>query len=423
MSDNGSDGARPRLAIVYGPGSMPPMELAAAASEVCDLLWVVDSSDPKVGALTRLLGKLAPVVDIAGLSPDDAASLLSEHRPEGITAYHDNQMVFTAYLADRLGLKYHSPEVTERLVNKSAQRGALRCGGVAVPHCWDVPAGLDGRGAAEFASSVQYPAVLKPRCGAGSRDTMLVQDANDLLACLVSLRALDGEMLLEGYLPDASVPHDDLFADYVSVESIVDGDRIRHIAVTGRFPVAPPFRESGFFIPDALPREAHDAVQELASAAITALGVQCGCLHTEIKLTPDGPRVIEVNGRIGGGLPEMLLLSGGYRLLEQSLRLAIGDRSQFDQSVSLEKVGFLFYYQAPQGSRRITSIGGLEALGALDGVEEISVNRQAGDEVDWREGNHGYVFSVTGVADDHAQLRSIYRFLMREVRVAYEGAA
>ena len=33
---------------------------------------------------------------------------------------------------------------------------------------------------------------------------------------------------------------------------------------------------------------------EVATAALRALGVQTGCFHTEIKLAPDGPRVLGV---------------------------------------------------------------------------------------------------------------------------------
>ena len=63
----------------------------------------------------------------------------------------------------------------------------------------------------------------------------------------------------------------------------------------------------------------------MASAAIEALDVHSGCLHTEIKLTPEGPRVIEVNGRIGGGVPEMLYRAAGVKIVELTLQLALGE--------------------------------------------------------------------------------------------------
>ena len=64
---------------------------------------------------------------------------------------------------------------------------------------------------------------------------------------------------------------------------------------------------------------------DLATAALRALGVRTGGFHTEIKLTPDGPRVIEVNGRLGGGVPEMLLQASGESLMRLSMRVALGE--------------------------------------------------------------------------------------------------
>ena len=64
---------------------------------------------------------------------------------------------------------------------------------------------------------------------------------------------------------------------------------------------------------------------EVATAALHALGVRTGGFHTEIKLTPDGPRVIEVNGRIGGGVPEMLFEASGVSIFNLSMRVALGE--------------------------------------------------------------------------------------------------
>jgi len=99
---------------------------------------------------------------------------------------------------------------------------------------------------------------------------------------------------------------------------------ISHVAVTGRFPMAEPFRETGFFIPADLPQAHLEGALEVATAALRALGVRAGDCHTEIKFTPSGPQVIEVNGRLGGGIPEMLFHASGVSLLRLSMRVALG---------------------------------------------------------------------------------------------------
>jgi hypothetical protein len=85
----------------------------------------------------------------------------------------------------------------------------------------------------------------------------------------------------------------------VSVESIVREGVIEHFMVTGRFPFAPPFRETGLFLPSDLGLAERDSVTSLATAAAAAMKVRHGFLHTEIKMTPAGPRIVQVNGRLG----------------------------------------------------------------------------------------------------------------------------
>ncbi|HZE31509.1 MAG TPA: hypothetical protein VE198_08755, partial [Actinoallomurus sp.] len=61
-------GERRRLAFVYHPRSWGSMEVADAAKDVCDLIWVIDTRMPEVASMARLLCRLGTVVDVAGLS-------------------------------------------------------------------------------------------------------------------------------------------------------------------------------------------------------------------------------------------------------------------------------------------------------------------------------------------------------------------
>ena len=123
-------------------------------------------------------------------------------------------------------------------------------------------------------------------------------------------------------------------------------------------------------------------------------------LHIEIKLTPDGPRVIEVNGRLGGGIPEMVALAADIDLFEVSLRVALGEHLVFDDLVRTDRVAYILSPQPPQWARQVVSVEGLDQLGEYPGVETITLNRQPGDDIDWRQGNFEFVFSVLGAAPD-----------------------
>jgi hypothetical protein len=64
----------------------------------------------------------------------------------------------------------------------------------------------------------------------------------------------------------------------------------------------PYFEEVGHTVDGADPLLADPAVRRVLVDAHVALGFTDGATHTELKLTPAGPRLIEVNGRLGGDL-------------------------------------------------------------------------------------------------------------------------
>jgi len=411
---------RPILAIVYGTGSVSATKLSEPASARCDLVWVVDANEFDNPATMRMLRKMGTTVDIAGMSDDQAAAALGTFEPNGIVAYADAHMATASALADRLGLTYHDSAVTARLVDKLTQRRALRDGGLPVPRCVDIPPSLSADDMVALVGDIMFPVVLKPRHGAASRDTVLVHDAAQLAELATQPCGSVSPMVVEEYMVGASPPPSAHFADYVSVESVVVDGHINHVAVTGRLPQAEPFRETGLIIPSDFDQSVVEATLDVATEAIGALGVRTGCLHTEIKVTTAGLRVIEVNGRLGGFVPEVLALAApGINLFEISQRAALGEHLTFADPVPTDRIGYVVVGQPPQWAHRVAGVDGLDRLADVPGVSSVSLSRQPGDSVDWRKGSHEYVFSVLGAASDYDEVRAVQQFIDEEVTVTY----
>jgi biotin carboxylase len=415
-------GRRPVLAIAYGAGSASAMKLSEPARALCDLVWVVDSEqidDPKT--MLRLLRKLGTTIDVAGLSADEAAEALRPIEPDGIVAYADAQMTLASDLAVRLGLDYHDNAAAERLLDKLTQRRALGDGGLPVPRCVDVPPSPTADDVRALAAAVEFPVVLKPRHGAASRDTVLAGDADELVRALAQPTVgSDSAMVIEEYMVGASPPPSANFDDYLSVESVVVDGTINHLAVTGRMYQVEPFRETGLIIPSDFDPSVTDAVLDLATKAISALGVRTGCFHTEIKVTTNGLRVIEVNGRIGGFVAEVLALAvPGVDFFEISQRVALGEALSFPDVLPTEGVGYVIVEQPPLSARRVEAVEGLDRLAEYPGVSSVFLSRQPGDAVDWRKGSHEYVWSVLGNAPDHKGVLALQQFIAEEVNVTY----
>jgi biotin carboxylase len=383
-----------------------------------EILWVADEAVSGDATTYRLLQHLGTVVDIAHLDLDRAAHRLAGHHPDGIVSFVDDHIVTAAALAARLGLPYHTPEVAGILVDKCRQRATLRQAGIPGPIFWPAPAGLTSPQATDLARRITYPAVLKPAEGSGSRGMHLIRAPGDLLS-LLDGDAGGTDCILEEYLYD-DPSLDQRFASYVSVESVVSAGRVSHVAVTGRFPLAEPFRETGNFIPGLLDRHLHRPVLGMVGDAIDCLGITTGVIHTEVKLTPEGPRLIEINGRLGGRPPFVLHSVSHVNLFQVACQVAVGTPVAFDGLADCRGVGFWLMLQPPMSARRVATVEGLDDLCGLHGVEVVRLDRRPGEAVDWREGTDSHVVTVQGRVTDHTALAETIESIRCTVKIGYE---
>ena len=407
----GGTGAR-RLAVFYDQHSESVLHIYQAARPWCRILWIVGwlPGEPDYRGLSRF----GDVVDVSGASEAEVVRRVAALQPEGVVVFDDLPIRIAALLAEKLGLRFHDSRSARLLTDKVAQRAALRDAGVPVPAFAPV-----GRG--DVNTAVPFPAVLKPRRGAGSRDTFAVASASEVAAALDVCDPSE-EFVLEQWLPDRP-GGDRCTSDVVSVESIVrDGDTV-HVALTGRFPFAPPFRETGSFLSCDLEADERSEVTELAAIASRALGLRHGVLHTEIKLTPSGARVIEVNGRLGGGIGQMIERVGGPSLRSWAVQLALGLDVGEIPTLGSSPVAFFRWIVPPPSARRLLSVAGVEEVAALPGVDAVRVNLRAGDSLDPRHSSQvGHVVRIDGCVNSHEELyRLVHEQISSVLRVEWES--
>ena len=244
---------RPLVAVGYGPRCVPVMQLAEAAAGVCDLLWMIDGSIPEMGQMADLLNRFGPVVDISGLDVEQMTKALSAYQPDGLATYLDAGMVGYAGVAGRappavpLGGDRRRPH---RQVATAAGPGRRRAAHARLPGDPSRPVRAGARrhrgrgglaGDPQAAVGPGEPVHLpgpRPRPSWPGSSTPWARAARRWSS--------------RGTWPTTRPGPDGTYAAYVSVESVVAGGEISHLALTGRFPLAENFRETGFFIPAAL---------------------------------------------------------------------------------------------------------------------------------------------------------------------------
>jgi biotin carboxylase len=340
-----------------------------------------------------------------------------------MSTFYDAHMEHVAAIAAELRLPFNGLETARALEDKYHQREAMRAAGMPTPPVLALPAGAGGEELGALLEQASYPAVLKPRIASGSWHTFRVQDARQLQQLLEQLAHEPAEdRILEGLIPDGPPLPGGFAADYVSVETLACDGRLTHLALTGRLPLVEPLRETGFFIPSTLDSDSQEAALAVAGEALRALDLRWGCAHTELKMTAEGPRVIEINGRVGGGVPEMLRLATGVDVIRQTMRVALGLQPEVADMPATSGVAYRFFYQPPATARRLLALDGLSAVAGLPGVESVTVHHNPGTELDAAHGTRTYLFAVVGHSADHAGVAAAHERIDEQVTAVYEHA-
>jgi biotin carboxylase len=409
------EAGKPLLGVVYSPRSRPWMEIAEAASGVCRILWILEES--QFGNTVRVLRKVGKVVNVEGRTSEQMIHAVHAERPDGITCYWDPDLHRQAWLATALGLPTTPIRTVARLNDKLLQREAHLVAGVPVPRFAEVRDPVDEAELERLGAEVGFPALLKPRDGTACQGISLVEGPAQLAALLEEADD-PGQMILEERMEDLSSAGP--YADRLSIETIACDGVFGHLGITGLFRMMPLFRSTGGFFPADVPPATAQELFELTTRAIQALGSDFGFYRTEIKLTPTGPKIIEINGRPTGLTPTVVKLASGVPLLQLAMRLALGERVVVDGPVACEQIAYRYYHEPPMSATKVLGISGLSALGELPGVLQVDVQKEVGDSVDWRKGSLDKIFQVTGAVTSYEELAQHHEMLVRDSYVSYE---
>jgi biotin carboxylase len=207
-----------------------------------------------------------------------------------VMADFDYLLPLVGRLNERLGLRGHTERSGLLCSNKRLQRAALEEAGVPQPRWAPCP---DTTTAQDFAKLVGWPVVVKPADRSASCAVFVVRGKSELNSAVDEALAESwgADVVIEEYLdgPEFSV-------EAVAAEGVVTTVAVTGKGIGGRTGVLKLDAE----IPARLESDDRIAVERVAAEAVLACGLLNGPAHTEIRMTASGPRVVEVNGRIGG---------------------------------------------------------------------------------------------------------------------------
>lgn len=241
----------------------------------------------------------------------------------GVVTYLEHHIELAASLAEDLGLPNANAAAMRACRDKILARTTLEAHHVPSARFAEA---TDEDTAVQQAEAIGFPVVVKPRSMAGSAGVQRADTPTEVRSAYESA-ATATVLGLHDYATPGTLVEEYLTGPEISVECLVlPDDDIRIIAVTRKtLGPEPRFLEVGHQVDAADPLLDDPAIAEITTAALQALGVRLGAAHIELRLTPTGPRVIEVNGRIGGDLiPLLVQLATGISLPRAAAELALG---------------------------------------------------------------------------------------------------
>jgi biotin carboxylase len=346
------------LVLGAGPGQLGLL----AAARARGLFVVAVDRDPAAPGF-RYADRRA----IVSLDDEPALERLAEaERVDGVIAPGIDWAVGSAArIAARYGLQHPISQETAILSSsKLRQRERLEQAGVPQTR-WKVVTEPD--------DELGFPCVVKPTERHGRRGLSLVRTREELQeAVRVALRASrSGRCLVEEL---AQGPE-------VTVTAFSNAGRFHPLTVMDRLPRA-----------HVWPSHWGGSATEVAEAATRALGVENGPSSTQLRIGPEGPKVVELGARLGGGHDaELCVAALGVDLNGLALSAALGEEIDPQQLAGRPRVaGACVYFVAGEPGEP----EGLEQAAACPGVEWVQV--YAG-----RSGRRGAVLA-TGITREQA---------------------
>ncbi len=263
-------------------------------------------------------------VRILGRPDEDADAVLDalaadRIEPDGVITFWEDSVCVAARVATRLGLPTNPVESVDAVRSKLVMRATSAALGLPTPRAQRVRS-LDELIAA--AAVIGFPAVVKPEFGASAMGCVRVDDMASLPSVYTAIRRVvnpehDGifragnDLLLEQYLDGVEF----------DVDLVMHDGRCLFSSVSQNWPTAEPsFQETGLHIPPDHDRREVAQLVDLAIRTVQGFGLGRGVLHVEGKCTSRGPRIIEVNARVGGGrIDEMVMAVWGVDLVAAQL--------------------------------------------------------------------------------------------------------
>jgi argininosuccinate lyase len=317
----------------------------------------------------------------------------------GITSSSEYFVGVAAVLARTFNLPGGDPEAVKACRDKAYQRECLKATRLnpkffLIKNLENLPNAI---------AHVGLPAVVKPTQGTGSLGVRLCHNHKEVEQHAQTLLTNYDQVLVEQMVigPEFSV---ELFNGQV-------------IGITRKMLGSPPyFVEVGHEYPANIEHSVANILSETALTAIRLLNLTWGAVHVEVRHSPDGPKLIEVNPRLAGDLiPELIWYASGIDLITQSLLLVTHQEVHTD--LTAERTAAIIFL-LPDTSGTLRSVEGLNEIKSLPSVHAVELYKQPSMRVQLEGSFRDRIGHVLFSADSKLEARDTFAQITKAIKIS-----
>jgi carbamoyl-phosphate synthase large subunit len=323
--------------LIFGAG-LNQLTLIQAARDLGLNSIVIDPFDEAPG---KNLADYFYKVD--GNDYETTKKIAIEHNVAGIiTSQMEKPMRLMAKLANELNFIFHTPEITEKsldkwLMKKSFLENGVPCAQGKVFNSKEIIN-------AEQIINFKFPLIIKPTSATSSQGVYKVNSIEEInyFREITERFSKESEIIIEEFLDGPEF----------SVESITYNGKTTIVQITEKFVTPYPRTvEIGHLQPSQLDKEQQNNISEVAISAIEAISIDNSAAHTEVKLTSGGPKIVEIGARLGGDYISsyLTLHSCGVDMDKAAIQVALGQEP--DLIPSLQQFSYIKYFELLVGKK------------------------------------------------------------------------
>lgn len=321
--------------------------------------------------------------NVSTIDSEKILEIAEKRKIDGImTLASDMPMRSVAIVANKMGLVGISEDTALKATNKIEMRKCLKEHNVPIPQFFSVNSKEDYLQAIGIFQKEGIKCIVKPVDNSGSRGVDLLSSFNSQEVINATYEyskqySRSGGVVVEEYMEGHEVS-----VETISIDGVCNVIQITDKLTTG----APYFVEMGHNEPSMLLDDEKKYIAKVAVTAVEAIGIKNGPSHTEIKVTKEGPKIVEIGARLGGDniTTHLVPLSTGVDMVESCIKIALGEIPDINKK--FHKGSAIRYFSANDGT--IRAIHNLDKAYKIPGVKQISFVKEIGDSL------HGIKSSV-----------------------------